>query len=66
MGTYPACGFTIPNEFLWAGDNDWILLPLDPDEDSALLEEEPYSWKQAGKYRKHKILIFERHFSQYV
>lgn len=52
MRTYPTCGFTIPNEFLWAGDNDWILLPLDPAEDNALLEEEPYSWKQAGKYKK--------------
>lgn len=50
--TYPACEFTIPTEFLWAGDNVWILLPVDPDEDSALLEEAPCSWKQAWKYKK--------------
>lgn len=50
--TYPACEFTIPSEFLWAGDNVWILLPVDPDEDSALLEEAPCSWKQAWKYKK--------------
>lgn len=47
-GTHPACGFTIPSEFLWAGDNVWILLPLDP-EDSALLEEAPGSWKASMK-----------------
>lgn len=52
METYPACGFTIPNEFLWDGDSVWILLPLDPDEDSPLLEGAPCSWKQTQKYKK--------------
>lgn len=47
--THPACGLTIPSEFLWAGDNVWILLPLDPDEASALPEEVPGSWKASTK-----------------
>lgn len=48
-GTHPACGFTIPGEFLWAGDNVWILPPLDPDEDGVLLEEVPGRWKASMK-----------------